>query len=150
MTISVILKDQPDEQARELILDALIAANERGSGPSGYRPLTALIYDDDDSTDTVLGGLYGRTAYGWLFVELLFVPEPLRGQGIGASLMRRAEREALARGCHSAWLDTFSFQAPDFYRRLGYTVFGRLDGYPAPHSRFFMQKTLAPSPDDKR
>jgi GNAT superfamily N-acetyltransferase len=41
-------------------------------------------------------------APGWLFVELLFVPESLRGKGIGAELLARAENEAIARGCHSA------------------------------------------------
>jgi len=79
-----------------------------------------------------------------LFVELLFVPESLRGQGIGTDLIRRAESEAIARGCHSVWLDTFEFQARGFYERLGCTCFGELKQYPV-GSRYFMSKQLTPN-----
>src|SRR5712691_3125402 len=74
----------------------------------------------------------------------LWVHAELRGQGIGRELMARAEQRAAALGCHSAFLDTFSFQAPGFYQKLGYTVFGTLD-YPPDHKRFFLQKRLQPS-----
>jgi GNAT superfamily N-acetyltransferase len=74
----------------------------------------------------------------------LFVPETLRGQGLGRELMRRAEEEAIARGCHASWLDTFQFQARGFYERLGYTCFGELSDYPPGFSRYFMQKMLKP------
>ncbi len=80
--------------------------------------------------------------YDWLFVELLFVPDALRGRGVGSDLMTRAETEALTRGCHSAWLDTFEFQARGFYERLGYTCFGELPNYPAGAARYFMKKAL--------
>jgi hypothetical protein len=53
-----------------------------------------------------------------------------------------AETEAVARGCHSAWLDTFAFQARPFYERLGYTCFGELNDYPNGSARYFMKKTL--------
>jgi len=90
----------------------------------------------------MVGGLWGRTAYDWLFVELLVVPESLRGRGLGSELMKRAEDEALGRGCHSAWLDTFEFQARGFYERLGYTCFGELPNYPTGFARYFMRKAL--------
>ena len=45
----------------------------------------------------MIGGLWGRTVYDWLFVELLFVPDALRGRGVGSELMQRAEDEALKR-----------------------------------------------------
>ena len=90
----------------------------------------------------MVGGLWGRTAYEWLFVELLFVPESLRGRGVGAELMLRAEAEAIARGCHGAWLDTFAFQARRFYERLGYSCFGELNDYPVGSALYFMKKAL--------
>ena len=70
------------------------------------------------------------------------VADALRGKGIGCELMGAAEARAVERGCHSAWVDTFSFQAPGFYRKLGYQVFGELD-YPPGHRRIFLQKRLA-------
>ena len=95
-----------------------------------------------DQSDQAIGGLWGRTGFGWLFVELIFVPEALRGRGIGADLMSRAESEAIGRGCHGAWLDTFEFQARGFYERLGYACFGQLDDYPPGFARYFMKKGL--------
>ncbi|TFV36564.1 GNAT family N-acetyltransferase [Bradyrhizobium sp. CCBAU 11361] len=70
-------------------------------------------------------------------VDLLFVPHSLRGPGLGRRIMLQAEREAIARGCRGAWLDTYSFQARAFYKRLGYRAFGVLDDYPpGQHSPF--------------
>jgi GNAT superfamily N-acetyltransferase len=90
---------------------------------------------------SIVAGLAGETFAGWLFTRYLWVSDALRGQGIGRKLMSDAEARALERGCHSAWVDTFSFQAPGFYPKLGYTVFGELD-YPPGHKRIFLQKRL--------
>ncbi len=140
MGFTIRTTDTADEQARQSILGPLIAYNETKTGRKDYCPIVVAIHDDSDD---IIGGLLGRTAYDWLFVELVFVPESLRGQGIGTDLMRRAEEEAAARGCHSAWLDTFEFQARGFYERLGYTCFGELGDYPVGSSRYFMSKVLA-------
>src|SRR5829696_7053825 len=75
----------------------------------------------------IRAGLIGRCYAGWLFVNLLWVHADLRRGGAGRRLIGDAERHALAFGCHSAWVDTFSFQAPDFYKKLGYEEFARLD-----------------------
>jgi GNAT superfamily N-acetyltransferase len=88
-----------------------------------------------------MAGLAGETYSGWLFIRYLWVSDLLRGKGIGRKLMADAEARALERGCRSAWVDTFSFQAPGFYPKLGYEVFGELD-YPPRHKRFFLRKRL--------
>jgi GNAT superfamily N-acetyltransferase len=77
-----------------------------------------------------------------LHIGILWVHESLREHGYGRQLMAIAEREALARGCGSAFLDTFSFQALPFYARLGYEVFGELAEYPPGHTRYFLRKSL--------
>lgn len=99
-----------------------------------------------DDAGAIVGGLWGQTGYGWLFTQLLAVPDKLRGGGWGNRLMDMAEAEARVRGCHSAWLDTFEFQARGFYEKLGYECFGQIDGYPPGFSRFFMKKTLQAVP----
>jgi GNAT superfamily N-acetyltransferase len=142
MTFTVRMTDQPDEAIRKAVLDPLVEYNQLRTGRNDYRPLVLAIEDPDGQ---VVGGLCGRTAYDWLFVELLFVPESLRGRGVGSDLMLRAEAEAVARGCHSAWLDTFAFQARGFYERIGYTCFGELKDYPVGSARYFMKKTLTTS-----
>lgn len=139
MTFTIRATDIPDEATRGGILRPLVAFNEEKTGRTDQRPLILAI---DGSEGRAIGGLWGRTAYDWLFVELLVVPESLRGRGVGTDLMTRAEREAITRGCHSAWLDTFEFQAYGFYERLGYTCFARLEDYPAGSTRYFMKKAL--------
>jgi GNAT superfamily N-acetyltransferase len=115
---------------------------QTGDGPDGN--LGILVKDDAGNT---VGGLTGRWYYGWLFVELLFLPEQLRGQDIGTRVMREAEAYALAQGMTGIWLDTFGFQARGFYEKLGYAVFGELPDYPSGHSRYFLQKRLAGAPN---
>ena len=105
--------------------------------PDGY--LGVLIKDDAGQT---VGGLTARWYYNWMFIELLFVPEHLRGQDVGTRLMAEAEDQARSRGLIGIWLDTFSFQARGFYEKLGYVVFGELPNYPDSHSRYFLQKRL--------
>lgn len=91
----------------------------------------------------VQGGLLGRTGASALFIDVLWIAEPFRRRGYGRQLVLAAEREAIRRGCHFSHVDTFSFHAPDFYRRLGYEVFGLLDGYRSGHIRYFLKKPLA-------
>lgn len=141
MDYSITLTDANDPALRGAIVGPLVEYNSRQTGVEDFRPLALMLSDTGEQT---IGGLWGRTAYGWLFVELLFVPEPLRGQGVGRELMRRAEAEAITRGCHAAWLDTFQFQARGFYEKLGYICFGELSDYPPGFSRYFLRKTLTP------
>ena len=105
--------------------------------PDGH--LGILIKDDAGQT---VGGLTAWWYYNWMFVELLYVPETLRGQDLGTQVMAKAEAYAREHGMIGIWLDTFSFQARGFYEKLGYTVFGELPNYPDGHSRFFLQKRL--------
>jgi GNAT superfamily N-acetyltransferase len=71
------------------------------------------------------------------------VAEDLRGQDYGTKLMEAAELEARSRGCHAAYVDTFSFLALDFYRKVGYTIFGELEDFPKGHTRYFLRKMFA-------
>jgi len=135
-----VVTDTPDPAARDVILRNLIAFNTTQAGAPGPHTLALLLHD---KAGAVTGGLWGRTAWGWLFVELLYIPKDRRGSGLGARLLRRAEDEAWGRGCRHAWLDTFSFQARGFYEKLGYRVFGSLENYPVGHSRFFLTKALS-------
>ena len=85
----------------------------------------------DAATDELIGGLWGRSLWGSLYIDMMFVPEPLRRAGVGMSLLRQAEQEAMRRGCREMWTNTYAFQARSFYEKAGFTVFGQLDG-PAP------------------
>lgn len=134
----IVLTDAPSAAEREAVLRGLIAFNTAHVGPSGHRPLAVLVKQQG----ATVGGLVGATLHGWCFVEWLYLPETLRGAGIGTTLIRRAEDEARRRGCIGIFLDTFDFQARGFYEKLGYAVFATQEDYPVGHQRFFLQKRL--------
>lgn len=136
-TLKVI--DDPQPELRAVIADGLVAFNVSRAGPNNAQPLAIALLGDNERP---VGGLWGKTGYNWLFIELVFVPEILRGRHLGAELVRIAETTAISRGCIGVWLDTFEFQARGFYERLGYEVFGALDDYPPGSSRYFMRKSL--------
>jgi GNAT superfamily N-acetyltransferase len=132
------IEDQPDGAALEFLPRVLEAFNEcRWPNHQAWQTLGVLVRD----TGTIAAGLTSETYAGWLFIKYLWVRDDLRGRGVGRELMAQVERRALDRGCHSAWLDTFSFQARGFYKKLGYEEFGTLD-YPPDHRRHFMRKRL--------
>jgi len=92
----------------------------------------------------IVGGLSGKTVQGWLHIRDLAIDPDWRGKGFGRRLVAEAERIAIGRGCHSAWLNTHSFQAPGFYERLDYTPFGVLEDFPRGQQRIFYAKQLVP------
>jgi GNAT superfamily N-acetyltransferase len=139
MEYTLRLSDVANEEVRRAIAAPLVRFNESQAGPSGNRPLVIELRHADGA---VVGGLWGGTAYGWLFTQVLVVPDELRGRGFGRRLMSMAEAEALERGCRSAWLDTFEFQAKAFYELIGYSCFATLPDYPKGSSRYFMRKEL--------
>ena len=88
----------------------------------------------------VVGGLAAQLNWDWLYIEVLGVPEDLRGQGLGRMLVERAEQQAMKEGYRGAWVDTYSFQSPGFYEKNGYQRFGELRNYPGTESRIFLRK----------
>lgn len=134
-----VTSDSHYPEVRELIGAPLREFNQRAIGSNHFKPLCIAVKDEQGN---IVGGLWGHTACGWLYTELLVVPEASRGSGLGTQLMSIAETEALQRGCHSAWLDTHGFQAKGFYEKLGYMEFGRLENFPTGHARHYFQKRL--------
>lgn len=132
------MTDEPAPHERDMLAAPLLAYNETLLGPPRIHPVAVLVRTQDDAR--VLGGLWGRTSSRWLFVELLFIPDPLRSQGLGTQLLERAEKEAKARGCFGAWLDTFSPDACRFYQQRGYQLFGEISDYPPGNARSFLSK----------
>lgn len=141
MKPKLVVTDVHDEDARATILDGLAKANRAHVPEPGIRRLDVLV--KQPWTKRVVGGLFGRTAWDWLRIELLYIPPELRGSGLGERIIGAAEEEAVRRNCGGSWVSSFSFQAVGFYQRMGYTVVSTLEDYPVGHQRFFLQKRLA-------
>ncbi|KPG93122.1 GCN5 family acetyltransferase [Pseudomonas sp. RIT-PI-q] len=139
MNMRIVQSQNPTDEEEQAILLPLRAYNASKAGVSVQEPIALLIRDDNGD---ILGGLYGRVFYQWLFIELLSVPEQARGLGMGSKLMQMAEDLAREKGCIGVWLDTFDFQAPGFYQKLGYSELGQIVDYPPGHKRLFFQKRL--------
>ncbi|NMA97490.1 MAG: GNAT family N-acetyltransferase [Phyllobacteriaceae bacterium] len=139
----IVLENEPEAETRAAILEGLIAHNAAGTGGEYALPRPISLSVRDETTGKALGGLTARISYSRMFIELLYIPPEQRGTGIGRQLMEKAEDVAREAGCIGIWIDTFSFQAPEFYRKLGYVEFGVLNDYPPGHSRHFLHKTLS-------
>lgn len=108
------------------------------TGSSGFLPLTVLARDSMD----LVGGAHGKVNWNWLHISLLWVAPGFRQNGLGSTLLAKIESAACSRGCTSSHLDTFSYQAKDFYENRGYEVFARLEDYPSGYERIFLRKAL--------
>jgi GNAT superfamily N-acetyltransferase len=135
--VSLQLDNVHGPTRRELV-KGLRAYNAKVAGKIDHQPLTVTLRE----RRKIVGGLAGETLFGWLFIVLLWIADEHRGKGFGKSLMETAEEEARRRGARNAYVDTFSFQAPGFYDKLGCRAFARLDDFPAEYHRLWMMKAL--------
>ncbi|MET3522407.1 MULTISPECIES: GNAT family N-acetyltransferase [Mesorhizobium] len=129
----------PSVQELAFLGEQLTAFNDADVGASGRKSLAVFVRDE---AGKVVAGISGYTAWGWLFVQWLWVDESLRGQHMAGQMLQAAELEAVARGCHGAWIDTFNPKAARAYERQGYQPFGTLPDFPIGRSRIFLQKSL--------
>ncbi len=136
----IIVTDVIDDEIERAIGGGLNDFNDALTGMSDRRPLAVVV--KDPTSGNIVGGAIGRTSLGLLFLDLFFLPETLRGSGLGTEVLRAFENEGRQRGCRSAVLYTISFQAPGFYERNGWRRFGEVPCHPPGTSRIFMTKEL--------
>jgi len=133
------VESQPSPEDVQLLQAHINTLNVQQTGRSDYVPLGIFVRDERGNVEA---GIYGWTWGGCCEVKTLWVHEARRSQGLGERLLRTAEREALARGCDLVVLETHSFQAPEFYKKLGYETAGVVEGYPQGHQKVFLKKQL--------
>lgn len=136
----IVLVEKPDDAVWNAVGGGISEFNTRQIGECQERSLCFVLYSPDQE---IVGGVIGNTYWGWLYISLMWVKEEFRGRGYGRRLMQYAEDEARQRGVKNVYLDTFSFQAPDFYLKQGYQVFGQLQNFPPGHQRYFLTKQLS-------
>lgn len=129
---------EPSAQDVETVAQGLIDFNCPYMGPADFRRIGVWAKQEG----SLVAGLVGETARGFLFVEMLWVAPGFRRAGLGSRVLRAAEEEAAARGCGFVLLDTFDFQARPFYGRHGYREINELGGFPNGHVRYTLLKEL--------
>lgn len=128
-----------DKPAWEIIGGGINDYNHQQAGDSWEKTLCFVLQSPDED---IVGGIIGATHWDWFYITLMWLKEEFRGRGYGHQLLTLAEDEARKRGAKNAYLDTFSFQTPEFYRQHGYQVFGELKDFPTGHQRYFLTKRL--------
>ncbi|MER6157224.1 N-acetyltransferase [Streptomyces sp. NPDC001868] len=143
------IETEIDKERSQLLRSRLRASNTAASpilrdlrGTPDEREVPLQVWALDGKGDLV-GGLVGHTWATWLHVTYLWVDERHRGAGLGSHLLSEAERMAAGgRGCRAARLETWDFQAPEFYKRLGYEVVCVIPDYPPGITEYTLTKRL--------
>jgi GNAT superfamily N-acetyltransferase len=137
-SLRLTLETPPEPADAQVVLDGLRAFNVQVIGPPHIQPVAVFVRD---ANDAILGGLLGEIKWRWLYVAKLWLSDDVRGQRLGTRLMERAEAHAWRKGCLGVHLSTFEYQALPFYEKLGYEVFGVLEGYPPGYRQYYLRKT---------
>ncbi len=140
--LQLVYEPFPSDTLTRFLSDHVNDLNFARTGVTDWHPIGYFL---KNARGEWLGGLTGYTWAGWMHVNFLWVTETLRAQRHGTRLMDAAEAFAVEHGCVGATLETHSFQAPGFYAKRGYEVFGTLEDYPPGHSKLFLRKRLAQS-----
>ncbi|MEV4434026.1 GNAT family N-acetyltransferase [Streptomyces sp. NPDC049585] len=126
-----------DPERRDVVHARLRASNAehssviRALGGTSAREAVPLHVFATGPDGELAGGAIGHLQWHWLHLELLWVDARHRGSGLGSRLVARAEEEArTVHGAVGSQVETWDFQAPDFYRRLGYELVATIDDYP--------------------
>ncbi len=137
VNLTVIEDPGPDDT--EDLHEGLRAHNFAATGDRTGRSFAVKAYDAEG---VLAGGAIASIHWGWCYLALLWVRQDCRGGGLGGRLLQAAERQTLACGVRNLYLDTYSFQALPFYLKHGYTLFGQLENFPPPHTKYFLRKSL--------
>jgi ribosomal protein S18 acetylase RimI-like enzyme len=137
--MNFLITDDIKESDKEAIFKGLLEYNL--SKIEDKNPKDLGIYLEDEAGNKI-AGLIGDTHGNWLTVKFLWVSEEARGQNLGSKILTKAEEVAKERGCKFAFLDTFSFQAPEFYKKYGYQEVFTLEEYPVTGKRYYFTKKL--------
>ena len=131
------------QEDRIFIDDRLVQFNKRNVPFQQKDPYMSLSFILKDSNEQIIGGI-NATLYCWniMYVDILYVEDFYRSKGYGKMLTTKAEEKAKQNGGYMAHLDTFDWQAKEFYENIGYGVFGTLHDCPHGHNRYFMKKNL--------
>jgi GNAT superfamily N-acetyltransferase len=137
----LVVRTDPTPSEIDFLEQRLYEFNRQATGIRDGLGLAIFAHDERGD---VIAGLCGSTWGGCCEIRQVWVRESARRAGLGRCLLEKAESEARRRGCFQIMLGTHSFQAPDFYRKLGFELVATIDDQPRGHAHLLMRKRLAP------
>jgi GNAT superfamily N-acetyltransferase len=141
---NLVVEAEPSPDDTRRLDESIYDFNVQVTGISDGKLFGLFLRDSDG---VVIGGTHGWTWAGTCYVSTLFVPAHMRNQGHGTTLMHAVEAEARSRGCQRILLRTLDFQAPEFYRRLGFKIISSVPDCPHGHRSITMAKYLTSQGD---
>lgn len=132
--------EHPRDVDNALINDGINTFNRHFMGADDYVPISVFVRDDKWQ---VIGGAICSAYWNAFSINILWLPEEVRGKGLGRRILAECESAARQHRCDFMHVDTMSFQALDFYRKFGYKLFGTLPGYRGGMARHYLHKPLA-------
>lgn len=137
----VTLNGELNPADHKIMVDGMLSYHASKGHPRKSETFSILMKDNNDK-------LFGCVVVSFLWngmeIQSLWVDESIRKKGWGRKLMEAAEAEAMKRGCTLAYTNTFTWQAPKFYTKLGYTLYGKLDDFPPGNTLYYFRKDLVP------
>ncbi|MEN8139240.1 MAG: GNAT family N-acetyltransferase [Bacteroidota bacterium] len=140
--MNIKVSDKIDKKSYDRIVELLNEYNlSKGHkyNSKNNKPLEIVLRDNDNE---IIGGLFGRSLWETLEIKTLAVNPENRNMGLGKRLLDEAEKEAIRRSCRYITLDTFSFQAPEFYEKNGFEKIGTESDFPKGFERYYYRKKI--------
>lgn len=133
---------ESNEEVSQYIRERLIAYNAEQLPAEVKSKKETAAFTVRDEAGSIVGGVTCTLFWQHMHIDFLWVEETKRKEGLGAKLLAEAENFAKQKGARLIKLDSFSFQAPRFYEKHGYTVYGKLEDHPVGHTQYYLVKRL--------
>jgi ribosomal protein S18 acetylase RimI-like enzyme len=130
---------EPLPEDKKVMVDGMLSYHASKGHPRKTVQYSVVLKDENKK---VHGMVMVSFLWNGMHIESLWVDEPMRNRGLGSKLMKMVENEAVKRGCTIAYTDTFTWQAPEFYKKIGYVLYGKLEGFPDNNSLSYFRKDL--------
>lgn len=136
------ITDQFNQEDVNYIKKKVIEHNMRELPDHIKTPNDDISFILRDDTGEIVGGITANMFWHHIHIDFLWVDKRFRKEGYGSILLKKLEDFAREKACRLIYLDSFSFQAPGFYQKNGYEVFGKIDDHPKGYDLYFLQKRL--------
>lgn len=138
LTVETI-NGEPNEEDKKVMVEGMLSYHASKGHPRKTETYTIVLKNKENK---VVGMAIVSFLWNGMHIDTLWVDESVHKQGWGKKLMEMAEKEAIKRGCTLAYTDTFTWQAPGFYEKLGYELYGKLENFPEGNSLSYYRKNL--------